>query len=42
MVERQVSVAEFTSSAFFDNVAADFHQLLKLNRLLENILDTDS
>ena len=42
MAERQVAVAEFTSSAFFDNIAADFHQLLKLNRLLEKILDADS
>lgn len=42
MVERKVTVAEFTSSAFFDNISADFHQLLKLNRLLESILDPDS
>ena len=38
LVERKVSVAEFTSSAFFDNVATDFLQLLRLNRLLESIL----
>lgn len=42
MVERKVTMAEFTSPAFFDNVAADFQQLLKLNRLLESILDADS
>jgi uncharacterized protein (TIGR02453 family) len=42
MVERRVSVAEFTSSEFFDHVEADFHQLLKFNRLLESLLDADS
>ena len=39
MVERQVRIPEFTSADFFDNVAADFKQLLKLNRLIEDILD---
>lgn len=42
LVEREVSVAEFTSAEFFDHVAADFHQLLKVNRLLEQILDADT
>jgi len=41
MVERKVTVSEFTSPDFFDTVAADFLQLLKLNRLLESILDKD-
>lgn len=39
MVERQVPVAEFVSADFFDHVAADFRQILKLNRLLEAFLD---
>ena len=39
MVERNVTIAEFTSTAFFDSVAVDFVQLLKLNRLLEDILE---
>lgn len=39
MVERQVPVAEFVSADFFDHVVADFKQLLKLNRLLEELID---
>ena len=40
LVQKKIPLTEFTSMGLLDHIAEDFKQLLRLNRLIEDVLDS--